>query len=154
MRKSLTNFLDISLRGVEVRPEQVVDETHPIDIKVTWMFQAKHALIEIKWLGTPKYDDSHLGASYTDYRARQGAKQLADYLDSNQEYAPLHTQRGYLVVIDGRRQGLNPDISAVNRKMGFHYEHQELDFDPKYHEIRNDFAYPIRMFAEPKCQAG
>ena len=40
IRQSLTQFLKIRLRGnIEVRPEQVVDETHPVDIKVTWFLE-------------------------------------------------------------------------------------------------------------------
>src|SRR5207248_846259 len=76
MRDSLTQFLKCHLRGnFEVRPEQVVDESHPVDIKVTWWGTNSLAIIEIKWLGTPKYDDGRLGTQYSDARAREGAKQ-------------------------------------------------------------------------------
>lgn len=52
MRDSLTQFLKSTLRDVaEIRPEQVVDTSHPVDVKVTWGLGHKLALIEIKWLG-------------------------------------------------------------------------------------------------------
>jgi hypothetical protein len=52
MRDSLTQFLTSVMGGdVEPRPEQIVDESHPVDIKVTWLFTNRHAIIEVKWLG-------------------------------------------------------------------------------------------------------
>jgi hypothetical protein len=153
MRDSLTQFLKTTLRDVaEVRPEQNVDDSHPVDIKVTWVYAQKLALIEIKWLGTPKYDDGRLGQMYTDYRAREGAKQLADYLDSNKRQAPTHVTRGYLVLIDGRRYGLKSETISIEKAAGFYFENKEIDYDPKYHEIRDDFEIPLRMFVEPICQ--
>lgn len=152
MRRSLTQFLKASLRDVaEVRPEQVVDESHPVDIKVTWSYSQRIALIEIKWLGTPKYDDGHLGTPYTDQRARDGAQQLAEYLDSNLDQVPTHSSRGYLVLIDGRRKGLREDSTQIDTANGMHYQDKDITFDPKFHEIRDDFETPIRMFVEPKC---
>lgn len=152
MRDSLTQFLKSCLRGdTEVRPEQIVDETHPVDIKVTWDLGNRLALIEIKWLGTPRYDDGHLGTTYTDARAREGARQLADYLDANRVQAPLKITRGYLVIFDGRRPGLTPATAALSRAEGLRYANEEISFEPKYHEARDDFAPPIRMFMEPAC---
>jgi hypothetical protein len=152
MRRSLTQFLKISLRDLaEVRPEQIVDESHPVDIKVTWLHSQRIALIEIKWLGMPKYDDGHLGTAYTDQRAREGAQQLADYLDSNLDQVPTHSSRGYLVLIDGRRRGLREDSVQIDRANGMHYQDKDIQFDPKFHEMRNDFEIPIRMFVEPIC---
>jgi hypothetical protein len=46
LRVTLENYLDIS-----VRQEQNVDETHPVDIQVTWSIRPDMAWIEIKWLG-------------------------------------------------------------------------------------------------------
>ncbi|GAX88426.1 hypothetical protein [Effusibacillus lacus] len=152
IRKSLTNFLKASLRGdVEVRPEQIVDETHPVDIKVTWMFTNRLALIEIKWLGKSLGEDGKIKNDYTDYRAREGAKQLAEYLDSNKIQAPLHVTRGYLVIIDGRRRGLNESTKSIDTSKGLFYESREINFDPPYHEHRDDFHRPFRMFVEPIC---
>lgn len=151
MRKSLTQFLKVTLREAEIRPEQIVDESHPVDIKVTWTYSHKLALIEIKWLGMPRYDDGHLGQPYTDYRAKEGAKQLAEYLEGNKVQAPTHTTRAYLVLIDGRRRGLSETTASINASDGLYYADKEISFDPKYHEIRDDFEEPIRMFVEPVC---
>lgn len=152
MRNSLTHFLKARLRGgVEVRPEQVVDDSHPVDIKVTWMSLNRIGLVEIKWLGKSKNGDGKITSTYTDYRAREGAEQLADYLDMNKSQAPIHITRGYLVVIDGRRHNTNEDTVSVTRENGLYYQDREIDYNPKYHEIRPDFEEPIRMFTEPIC---
>jgi hypothetical protein len=150
MRRSLHEHLRIVLRDAEVRPEQNVDETHPIDIKVTWQFTTRLALIEIKWLGQSREADK-LATGYSEGRAREGAKQLSDYLDSNKSSAPHLVSRGYLVVIDARRRNLREDTTALTTSDGFHYEHAEIAYDPKYHEMRDDFDEPIRMFVEPIC---
>jgi hypothetical protein len=151
MRNSLTQFLKACLRGdVEVRPEQIVDETHPVDIKVTWFMSNRLALIEIKWLGASAKTAKTL-VEYFDGRARKGAKQLADYLDANARQAPRQESRGYLVLFDGRRGRVKPCTRTVNRANGFKYEHSEILFRPKYHEIRPDFEVPVRMFMEPVC---
>ena len=151
MRNSLTNYLKNVLPNAEVRPEQVVDDSHPVDIKVTWMLTSKLALIEIKWLGKSLNDGGNF-VTYTDARAREGAQQLNHYLDGNQQQAPAHTTMGYLVVIDGRRYGLNAASTSVNAANGGRYRNQEIAFDPEFHTIRPDFARPIRMFAEPICR--
>lgn len=153
VRKSLSQYLRHTFRGnAEVRPEQPVDESHPIDIKVTWMLANRLALIEIKWLGTPRYPDGHLGSPYLDSRARRGAKQLADYLDSNARLTARRITRGYLVVIDARRAGLNDKTVSVNMDDGFHYRDSEIVYRPEYDRAREDFERPIRMFAEPRCR--
>lgn len=153
MRDSLTLSLRASLRGdLEVRPEQNVDESHPVDIKVTWSGPRHLALIEIKWLGKPKYDDGHLGTMYSDARARSGARQLADYLDSNRDHAPIHATKGYLVLIDARRRGLTPQTTEIDVHNGLYYADREVSFNPAYYELRSDFERPIRMFVEPICR--
>src|SRR6266700_638480 len=152
MRDSLTHFLKIRLRGsIEVRPEQIVDDSHPVDIKVTWFSTNRLALIEIKWLGTPMKPDGHRGNSYTDYRAREGAKQLVEYLEANLQQAPTHITRGYLVIIDCRRANLNDTTTTIDQQNGFHFRDREIRFNPEYHQQRKDFEKPIRMFAEPRC---
>jgi hypothetical protein len=150
MRLSLHQHLQTSMRDAEVRPEQIVDETHPADLKVTWHFTTRLALIEIKWLGKSR-DGDHITAEYYDARAKEGAKQLAEYLDSNRSQTPYHQTRGYLVVVDGRRRGLNERSTTVNRRDGFFYEVKEIEFDPQYHVVREDFEEPLRMFVEPIC---
>jgi hypothetical protein len=152
MRRSLAQFLASTLRNAEVRPEQIVDETHPVDIKVTWMLSNRLALIEIKWLGHSRDETTRkVTTVYRPARARDGAKQLADYLDANRERAPERRTRGYLVVFDVRRRGLTEEHTEIGRDDGFHFADEEVEYDPKYHEQRGDFEEPVRFFVEPKC---
>jgi hypothetical protein len=148
MRRSLHQFLMTALRDAEVRPEQVVDESHPIDLKVTWTFTTRDALIEIKWLGKSRVG-RRITADHTEVRARQGAKQLAEYLDSNRQAAAHRFARGYLVIIDARRRNLKPTTTQLSRRDGMYYERKEITYHPEYHKIRDDFDPPIRMFVEP-----
>jgi len=150
MRVSLHQYLSAVLRDVEVREEQNVDSSHPIDIKVTWQFIPRIALIEIKWLGKSR-QEGRVTADHGPRRARSGARQLAQYLDANRTAAPEHQAQGYLVVFDGRRRGLNADTTSIDRQRGFYYETREISYHPRYHEQRADFAEPIRIFAEPLC---
>jgi hypothetical protein len=153
MRDSLTQFLRNWLRGdVDVHPEQNVDETRPIDIKITWLFSNRLALIEIKWLGKSKNEQGDIANTHGQSRVQKGAKQLADYLDLNLQYSPSSITRGYLVIVDGRRHRTNKDTQSLDRKRGYHYQDAEIELNPKYHEIRGDFEKPIRMFAEPICK--
>jgi hypothetical protein len=152
IRRSLHHYLAVVLRDAEVRPEQNVDESHPVDIKVAWMFTTRLALIEIKWMGKSR-NAGKITAVHRDARARSGAKQLADYLDANRSHAPEYITRGYLVVLDGRRRGLNASSTTVTREDGFHYDGIGIQFKPEYHKLRDDFEEPIRLFCEPICAA-
>lgn len=154
MRNSLLHYLKSRVRGgVEVRPEQIVDSTHPVDIKVTWFLSNRIALIEIKWLGKSR-NRSRITSQHSQARALRGAKQLADYLDKNKVQAPIHKTRGYLVVIDGRRAKLAKRTKHLDTAAGMKYATLEITYNPKHHESRDDFEIPIRMFAEPVCQIG
>lgn len=154
MRDSLEQFLADRLRGnVEIRPEQNIDDSHPVDIKVTWLLTNKLAIIEIKWLGKSikKLNDSIV--EYSESRALQGAKQLATYLDDNRSKVPEQITKGYLVIFDARRKGTNNRTVSISYKDGLHYKDSEIRFNPEYHKIRpyQDFDLPIRMFLEPIC---
>jgi hypothetical protein len=149
MRRSLTQFLVSVLRNAEVRPEQIVDESHPVDIKVTWMLTNRLALIEIKWLGESKHPDGSDATGYSASRAVDGAKQLAHYLDANHRRAADNLARGYLVVFDGRRRGLASDATTIARDKGMWYQTDDVTYVPRYHETRDDFEEPIRFFLEP-----
>lgn len=149
MRRSLQQYLTNRIRGVDVLAEQAVDESHPVDITVTWTFTRAEALIEIKWLGKSRCDGRIV--AHSDQRARDGAAQLADYLDKHHTTKPGVDAKGYLVVIDGRRKGLAADAIRASTKNGMHYANSEIEFRPKYHDERVDFEVPIRMFAEPVC---
>ena len=150
MRRSLHQFLRAAFPDAEVRPEQIVDESHPVDIKVTWNDTNKRALIEIKWLG--KSLDQAKGkftSKHSDSRALEGAKQLADYMESDKTAAPGHRSRGYLVVIDARRRSVKETTKTVTPAQGLYYRSREIKYNPEFHNLRNDFEKPIRMFAEP-----
>jgi len=108
------------------------------------------ALIEIKWLGTSR-DDKKIKSHYSESRAKQGAKQLSDYMDSNKIQAPVHETRGYLVVVDARRAKLTLKRTTISSGDGLKYANSEISYSPKYHESRLDFENPIRMFVNPVC---
>ena len=151
MRRSLTQFLRSNLgAGFEVRPEQIMDETHPVDIKVTKKLSNRLMIIEIKWLGDSLNEEGKITTSYRDARAKKGAKQLAEYLDQNKVQAPLNVTQGYYVIIDARRHSLRDDSRAITKAYGLYYASKEIDFDTEYHKIRDDFDPPYRMFTEPK----
>ncbi len=156
MRRSLAQYLKSTLRdheAIEVREEQIVDESHPVDIKVTWSMPHRLALIEIKWLGNcvNAAGDTISTTSYRDARAREGAQQLVEYLDENRPHAPTHVTVGYLVVFDARRDGIR-DIGSeesVDGAEAVAYRATPISFDPEWHLVRTDFAEPCRIFLEP-----
>ncbi|MFE7968003.1 hypothetical protein ACFU0X_34050 [Streptomyces cellulosae] len=154
MRRSLQQYLRASLRDhgpIEVMPEQNVDETHPVDIKVTWTNSNRVALIEIKWLGLSHDELTGRTTPYTQSRAKQGAKQLAEYLDSYHEHSPDQEARGYLAVFDGRRQGISPETTSINKSNGMHFAHREIEYQEEILK-REDFEDPVRFFCEPICE--
>jgi len=151
MRDSLYQFLYTTFRDADVRPEQNMGESYPVDIKVNFSFSNRLAVIEIKWVGNSIKSNGKM-VTHRDARARKGARQLADYLNKNIQRAPTHITRGYLVVFDGRRRRVSKGTKTVNRDDGGHYRQRDLNFDPKYHEERDDFEAPIRMFMEPICE--
>lgn len=154
MRRSLEWFLKVRLGGdYEVRPEQIMDETHPVDLKVTHTFSNRRAIIEIKWLGDSLDDAGKFTARPRDPRAREGAQQLANYLDQNRARASLHVTQAYYVIIDGRREGLSPTTTAISPEMGRYYANVEIQFNPRFDEVRDDFEPPYRMFADPKISS-
>jgi len=156
MRNSLVQFLSNRLGGeYDIWPEQNVNEKNPVDIRVQTRFQVNRLmLVEIKWMGDSVDDNGHVTAKHRDNRAQSGAGQLANYLDEQRRSAPSHVIQGYYVIIDGRRRSLPSNATAemyISRENGFHYETQEIEFDPAPHLTRNDFDPPYRMFARPVC---
>ncbi|MCX6842167.1 MAG: hypothetical protein NTX53_07805 [candidate division WOR-3 bacterium] len=152
MRDSLNNFLAARLDAShEVRPEQSMDESHPVDLKVTHHLSNRMAIIEIKWLGDSRGPDGKITVRHRDARAIEGAKQLAGYLDQNIRFAPLQITRGYYVLIDARRRGLSEATVTVSKADGMYYCDTEIDFDVHYDQTRADFERPFRMFVEPLC---
>jgi hypothetical protein len=155
MRKSLAQFLRSTLRNhelIEVREEQNVDESKPVDIKVTWSLSNRIAIIEIKWMGkSVNRSRTAVSTTYLEPRAREGALQLANYLEENLQRAPLHVTIGYLVVFDARRNGVGSDLSVqLSVADADHYAALEVHYDPEFDKVRADFAHPARIFMAAK----
>jgi len=149
MRDSLLNFLYEQIRDAEVRPEQNMDASHPVDIKITWTLTNRLAIIEIKWLGRSlNQNGDHITQNFTQARALQGADQLINYLDSNKSFAPDKITIGYLVVYDGRRRGTDPIVDDISKDDADYYVNKEIEYNPDYSTIRTDFAKPVRFFME------
>lgn len=155
MRNSLVQALRLLTRDTSVRPEQNTDETKPVDIRVEWFGSGASALIEVKWIGRsisiprrtrpePAYLD------YDNSRAREGAKQLADYMDREVRHSGASAPRGYLVVFDARRKGVNGPGDQLTKTDALHFENAQLGFDPDYAQARNDFAPPFRFYMKPR----
>jgi hypothetical protein len=154
LRRALHNYLYSYLRhdDIDLREEQNVDDTHPVDIKILWRMDNRTAIIEVKWIGKSiNLETRKITANYADARARKGAKQLAEYLEGHRQQAAKEDTRGYLVVFDCRRRHLNTSATAVKRREGFYYRDREIKYQPQYHKHRPDFDEPIRMFLEPVC---
>jgi len=123
-----------------------------VDIKVVWKMENRTAIIEVKWIGKSfNLKTQKITASYADARAKQGAKQLAEYLEGHKQQASKEDTRGYLVVFDCRRKGLKPSTTEVDSVKGLYFQSREIEFNPKFHKTRKDFDEPIRMFMEPVC---
>ena len=148
MRQSLYQFLSGHLQDAEVRPEQNMDESHPVDVKVSWLFSIQRAIVEIKWMGDSR-EDGAISTSYRPSRANEGAEQLANYLDQSQTWGSNVRTRGYLVVYDGRRRNVSADTQALNEADGFYYRDKEIAYDPDFSSVRQDFAPPVRFFMNP-----
>lgn len=151
MRDSLTQYLRNRLGAdYDVMPEQNVDESHPVDIRVsTRLANTRLMLIEIKWLGDSLREDGEISMRYRDARAREGAEQLVGYVDKQVQSTPNRVCHAYYVVIDARRKGLTKGTRKISKADALHYEDREVRFDPAYHKNRDDFEEPFRMFARP-----
>lgn len=147
LRNSLHYFLRVHLRNADSRLEQNVDDTHPVDIKVVWAGPAATALIEVKWLGVSQNEaGTGAGTSYSAARAREGAQQLAEYLEDEAQHASNpENVRGYLFVFDARRRGVGDGSKQISVRDATYYESEDIDYDAKHLE-RPDFATPIRAF--------
>lgn len=153
MRDSLTQFLKNRLGAdYDVMPEQNVDESHPVDIRISpRLANSRLMLIEIKWLGDSAEVGGKITVSYRDARAQDGADQLAGYIDKQKQSTPNRVCHGYYVVIDARRKGLVMGTTKITKSNGLYYENRELHLNPAHHKNRDDFDEPYRMFARPIC---
>ncbi|MCA0979291.1 hypothetical protein LCM19_13035 [Qipengyuania flava] len=156
MRDSLEQALSTLLQAnANVRPEQNTDERKPVDLRIEWYGSRASALIEIKWIGravaksrSESEEDSY--TEYSDGRARDGAKQLADYLDREKRRSKDTTLKGYLVVFDARRKNVAGPEDRLSKTDALHFEEREINYDPKLEESRDDFAPPQRFFMTPR----
>jgi hypothetical protein len=151
MQESLKEFLSSALRGVEVVREYTLGASKPVDIRVKWTEANKSSLIEVKWLGKSKDERGKITANYSDSKANDGVKQLKDYLDMDNTDTPNIISKAYLIVIDGRRKGINENTETISFEKGMTYKNREIIFTErnKYFERMKNFEKPFRMFAEP-----
>ena len=117
---SLSQFLNTYLRGYTVKREQIVDDSHPVDIKATGPDLNTVSLIEIKWIG-----DSEK-VRYHDARANEGAQQLIGYLNESEIREPNVNFKGYLTVFDARRK---KDRKNYYDTKEIKYKQEYLDHD-------------------------
>lgn len=149
LQEALYEYLIATLRDrAVVKREFTVDESHPVDISVTFKSTNHIALIEIKWVGKSlKEDGTDISCDYTDSRANTGAKQLVDYIDANRESYPSHITAGYLVVFDLRRKNnKNHTNTTISRANGDYFLRKELKMNPDYKRIRSDYKETYRFF--------
>ena len=152
IQRSLLRYLRYTLRNdAEVMREQKVNDTNPVDIRVTFQFANRVALIEVKWMGKSKHPDGSPATQWAASRAIDGAHQLAGYLDGFSSSSPSFVAKGYLVVLDARRRMLSDSAETISTEHGMYYADREIDFPLEYRGDRADFNEPLRMFAEPIC---
>jgi hypothetical protein len=107
------------------------------------------AFIEVKWMGASAHKTERRITWRPDEKdANDGAAQLVGYLQENAAEASGFQTMGFLVVFDGRREGVDFDVE-LTRDQALHYLNRDITFDPKYHELRRDFAEPLRFFMYP-----
>lgn len=151
---SVSEYLKNSLRGVDIVREYNLGASKPVDIRVFWSEANRAALIEIKLMGRAvdknrKPNDYE----YTNKRANDGMDQIKEYIELAESDSPKVINKGYLVVVDGRRKGLSKSPVKISLADGLHYENIELEIDKgkQFYENHLNIEEPIRMFAEPIC---
>lgn len=156
MRQSLAQYLRCVLRDhAEVREEQNVTSTRPVDVKVTWSNSELLSLIEIKWLGKSVNEDgTAISKTFSaPSRTDEGARQLIEYLEGNLVEAPAKPCKGYLVVYDGRRRGVTTvPAGPVSVKDAWDYADREVSWLTEA-VAHKDLAAPRRLFLEPGVPA-
>ncbi|PZE56165.1 hypothetical protein [Curtobacterium sp. MCLR17_044] len=129
MRRSLQSFLAAYLRNATpwVLPEQNVNETEPVDIRIQWG-SGRMSLIEIKWLGDSLgKDGEHVSTTYRDARAVEGQLQVDAYGQEQATWAGGVIVRSRLVVFDARRLGVEILPSGeVTSKDPWFYEARDI----------------------------
>ena len=155
MQKSIKEYLEDSIRGVNIVREYVLGASKPVDVRVYWREANRAALIELKWTGQSLSVGEKIGISYSNGRANDGMKQIKEYIDLERGDTPSIITKGYLVVVDGRRRNISKNkVGNISRDDGMHYANKELkiDDDKKYWVTYSNIEKPIRMFVEPICE--
>mgnify|MGYP001203895546 CR=1 FL=1 len=150
LRDSLWLFLRIVLRGnPDVKREQNVDESNPVDIKVTWKSTKAIALIEIKWLGK-SFDlrTKRMTRNFTQVRAIQGAEQLIRYINTSVQEEPHNHYIGFLVLFDARRRGIRDIDNKISLNDALYYREKEIEY-PEHIKTHNALRLSYRFFLEP-----
>lgn len=151
LQEALCEYLTATLRDMaDVKREVNVDESHPVDISITFKSTNHIALIEIKWIGKSLNDkEDGFSGDYSNSRAEKGAKQLVDYIDANRISYPSSITAGYLVVYDLRRKNNNdPKEFKISRKKGDYYRLIELKMKTDYKRQRSDYKETYRFFVK------
>ena len=152
MRESLFQALSMMLRRADVTREHTVDAEKPVDIRVAWTGSPAEALIEIKWLGRALTAPGSK-APYQNYyagRAKEGADQLANYLDLKKSSSAKQSVIGYLVIFDARRGAVKGPADNLAKDDALKFENDNIAYDPDHAAIRTDFKPPRRWFLRPR----
>ena len=151
LRDSLWLFLRDVLRGdPDVKREQNVDESKPVDIKVSWKWVKAIALIEIKWLGYSFNETTRKRTqAFSSSRAISGADQLQNYIKLSQTECQDTYFDGYLVVFDARRQRVTSIDSIPNEPQATHFRDKEIPY-PDCYQDDQCLKLEYRFFLEPK----
>ena len=131
IQKSLAQYLKDSLRGVNVVREYNLNASKPVDIRVFWREANRSALIEVKLMGrSMKKDSDEINSyEYGNERANEGMSQIKEYIDLGDSDSPNVITKGYLVVVDGRRNNVHRKTDTVSVADGMHYANVELVID-------------------------
>ena len=152
---SLAQYLNDSLRGVNVVREYNLGASKPVDVRVFWREANRAALIEVKLMGRSLKQNGDVNSyEYTNQRANEGMEQIKEYIDLGDSDSPNVITKGYLIVVDGRRNNVAKKISEISVTDGMYYSKTELDISPglKFYDSHKNIVKPIRMFAEPICK--
>ncbi len=149
---SLENFLKSALRDVQVQVirEYSVGAAKSVDIRVHWGEANRSAFIEVKWLGQACNKDGKFTTGYSAKQVKEGCEQLKGYLILEKKDTPNSITKGYLVVIDGRRNNIKESMTTISQKDGMYFDSQDMsDYYKEYVSNIDNFEEPIIMFAEP-----
>jgi hypothetical protein len=152
MRRALETYLRHALRDgrPQLRPEQNVNETNPVDIEVSWPYGGRLAWIEIKWLGYSGNKNTRRWTTpYREPRALEGLHQLKNYVESGLGRVSIPVA-AYLVVFDARRHELKATETSISQARGMYYEFRDIPYPAATLEM-TELEQPVRYFLRPIC---